>query len=114
MSVIVRCNKCGKERATYNDPRKNPDATIIECKATCFESHVKWTYVRDDAAAAPAAPAAAPVAAVAASSPAANADRRADDAPPKPRQAFAEGSPDKSRDAEKKKKEDASCPCTAM
>ena len=42
-AVIVKCNKCGNDRESYNDPRKSK--SVIECKAHCHESHYEWTYV---------------------------------------------------------------------
>lgn len=129
-AVVVRCDKCGKERSTHNDPRKNPRATIIECKATCFESHVQWTFVREDAPApAPAQPQSSPAAASPAV--AAGAGRGASDGPLSPsdrppvRQAFAqspEAAPaasDKSKSkgsdaAPKSKEEKKSGGCTML
>jgi hypothetical protein len=39
----VKCNKCGNTRETYNDPRLR--RSVIECKASCFESHYEWAFV---------------------------------------------------------------------
>jgi hypothetical protein len=58
-SLIVECRQCNNRRTTYNDPRAG--ATMIECKARCFETHGNWEYKGEEAPAAPAAAAASPV-----------------------------------------------------
>ena len=40
---VVRCNKCGCERSSFNDPRLR--RSVIECKTKCFESHYEWSLV---------------------------------------------------------------------
>jgi hypothetical protein len=99
VKFTVKCMKCGKSRDTYNDPRLR--RSVIECKASCFESHYEWEFVEefDESAASPAAStpvelpvtaaAAAPAAAAPApSSPQSQKGSRHSAASPK--QAFAE------------------------
>ncbi|CUG90334.1 Hypothetical protein, putative [Bodo saltans] len=56
VKFTVRCLKCGKTRDTYNDPRLR--RSVIECKASCFESHYEWEFVEefDESAASPQVP----------------------------------------------------------
>jgi hypothetical protein len=44
--IEVRCDKCGGNRTTYNDVRSRSDA-MIECKAKCYETHSRWSFVRE-------------------------------------------------------------------
>jgi hypothetical protein len=47
VKYTVLCNKCKKTRTSYNDPRLR--RSVIECKASCYESHYEWTYVSEEA-----------------------------------------------------------------
>jgi hypothetical protein len=44
VAYIVRCQRCGVARKSYNDPRRG--ISVIECKRPCGNSHYEWTLVR--------------------------------------------------------------------
>lgn len=58
VAYIVRCQRCGVARKSYNDPTRG--ISVIECKRPCGNSHLEWTLLRTIPAAEewpPAAPA---------------------------------------------------------
>ena len=117
--VEVRCNQCGETRSTYNDVRTRPEA-MIECKAKCFETHNRWTFVREiDQGAAPVV-ASAPASSAGDGSPAqqrpssSSSSSRASS----PKEAFGDagGQPDAAADEpvkEEEKADDGKC-CVVM
>ncbi|KPA80450.1 hypothetical protein ABB37_04678 [Leptomonas pyrrhocoris] len=44
VAYIVRCQRCGVARKSYNDPRRG--ISVIECKRPCGNSHYDWSLVR--------------------------------------------------------------------
>ncbi|KPI89832.1 hypothetical protein ABL78_1095 [Leptomonas seymouri] len=44
VAYIVRCQRCGVARKSFNDPRRG--ISVIECKRPCGNSHYEWTLVR--------------------------------------------------------------------
>lgn len=44
VAYIVRCQRCGVARKSYNDPRRG--ISVIECKRPCGNSHYDWMLVR--------------------------------------------------------------------
>ncbi|CAJ1990579.1 hypothetical protein LDHU3_29.1500:CDS1 [Leishmania donovani] len=44
VAYIVRCQRCGVARKSYNDPRRG--ISVIECKQPCGNSHYNWTYIQ--------------------------------------------------------------------
>lgn len=44
VAFVVRCQRCGVARKSYNDPTRG--ISVIECKRPCGNSHYDWTLLR--------------------------------------------------------------------